>query len=201
MMRRRLPIGSIMLSIMLAWGCGSRPGSAEDSQPPDGGPVADGPQPSSWRFVPEDDGSASPAVVLRQSDGTTGSGVSDVWIDVVVRGVASLQGVAFRLAFDPQQVKVAASEEGQVWQQSSVKHVARFAVRTEGELWAGLGHVGSGGLAAPGSGVTVARVRLTPVGSGTIPIMFRKHHNIVLDAKGTAVKVEWLGGQLEPSSK
>ena len=116
---------------------------------------------------------------------------------MVAQKIGSLQGVAFRLTFDPGALEVLETEAGQAWQLSSTQNVHRFKVRPEGELWAGLGHVGTGSLSAV-SPVTLARVKVRPKGAAPIKIGFRAKHNLVLDTDGTAVETRWLGGELRP---
>lgn len=188
-MRTSMVAAAFLIGLALP-ACGSRASNPSDAGP-DGAPDAG--QPGAWSFVSGDDGS-SPAVVL-QADGAPRGG--EVWLKVVARGVPSLQGVAFRLSFDPQRVQVLESEEGDVWALSSVKHVARFATRKEGELWAGLGHLGQGSLVAQ-SETTLARVKVAVKGGGEATIGFRAGHNMVLTTQGAALKSAWLGGRLSP---
>lgn len=188
-MRASMVAAAVLLIGVAVAGCGSRASAPSDAGA-DGAPDA---SPTAWSFVSDDDGS-SPAVVL-QADGALQGG--EVWLKVVARGVPSLQGVAFRLSFDPQRVQVLESEEGDVWALSSVKHVARFATRKEGELWAGLGHVGQGSLVAQ-SETTLARVKVAVKGGGEATVGFRAGHNMVLTTQGTSLKSAWLGGKLSP---
>jgi len=185
------------LALGLSSGCSSRASDSPDAGPdgqilPDAGP--DGQVVTAWSYTSDDDGTASPAVVLDAEEGTGG----EVWLDVLVRGVSSLHGLAFRLRFDPKQVEVLSSEAGQVWQLSAVQSTHKFAVRPEGELWAGLAHMGDHGMAAQ-SATQVARVKLKLKGNGPIKVGFRDHHNLILDHQGQRVEADWLGGSFKPA--
>jgi hypothetical protein len=187
------------LALALSSGCTSRASDTADAGPdgqiqPDAGPDAQ--VVTAWDFHSDDDGTASPAVVLTAEKAQGG----EVWLDVQVRGLTSLHGLAFRLRFDPKQVEVLASEAGQVWQLSSVNTVNKFAVRDDGELWAGIAHMGDHGLVAQ-SETQVARVKLKLKGSAPIKVGFRDHHNLILDHKGQRVEADWLGGSFKPAAQ
>jgi hypothetical protein len=183
---------------LLAAGCGSsRTTPAADA----GGDAvlgSDATGPTTWSFSAEDDGSALKAASL-ELDGISGD---EAWLKVTVRGVSKLQGIAFRLKFDPQAVSVEESEIGPAWATSDFPDdvVSRFATRSEGELWAGIGFEGLLGLPASKEQV-VARVKVKLSGSKPLQVAFRPHHNLVLDTKGQGVEVKWLGGTFQPKAK
>jgi len=180
---------------LLAAGCGSRVASS-DSGLPDAGSSSDTRLPTGpWSFNPEDGGGASPAVALKP-DPAGGAGA----LLVVARGVPKLQGVAFRLSFDPKQVAVSRHEAGGSWYGSGKDLVSRFKVRPEGELWAGVGYSGSFSLAAE-SEVTLARLEVTLSGSTPAKLAFRVGRNLVIDPDGAKVKVSWLGGTFTRAAK
>lgn len=147
--------------------------------------------PVNLTFSSEDDGSASPAVALRL-DTIKGD---QAWLEVVGRGISQLQGLAFRLTYDPDALQVDQTEAGPGWPAST--SVARFAARPEGELWAGIGHKGKGSLNAQDT-VVLARLKVKLLANGALA--FRDLHNMVLDPEGQAVKVSWLGGTFEADS-
>jgi hypothetical protein len=143
--------------------------------------------PTDWKFVAEDSGQ-SPAVALKleQLDGDKAT------LLVIGRGLTPLQGVAFRLTFPPQQVKVSSSEAGAAWGGA----LSRFATRAEGELWAGIGQKGAHGISTTGD-LELARVVLQLSGTTAIKVGFRAYRNVVLDPKPQRVTATWLGGSFE----
>lgn len=207
-MSKRMALRTMLLTMAVLGGaCSSRATNVSGDQGPagdGGGPRADlGPSsdttplkpPSGWRFTSGDDGSALAAVSLRQAD--DGAPVGDtVTLEVLVRGVSQLQGVAFRLLFDPERVEVVSSEASELW---TTPFVAKFAPRAEGQLWAGIGNVGRRGRPASEPTV-VARVTLRVKGAAAValPLALPAHRGQVVDAMGSAVDVTWIGGQLVP---
>jgi hypothetical protein len=192
-MTRRL---NVLVLVMALAGCSSRASNPGADAGADAvAPGADASNPAGYRFEPEGAPGTSAAVFLRAEKAVSAGGA--LWLEVVAQKIGSLQGVAFRLTFDPGALEVLETEAGQAWQLSSTQNVHRFKVRPEGELWAGLGHVGTGSLSAV-SPVTLARVKVRPKGAAPIKIGFRAKHNLVLDTDGTAVETRWLGGELRP---
>jgi len=188
-------LAAAALLLALGAGCESSSGQPADAGT-DGPGTSDSTLPSAWTFTAAYDGQTTPAVALKADAADKGQ----VWLEVWARGVSSLQGVAFRLSFEPQQLQVLKGEAAPVWSEGSAKLASKFAARPEGELWAGVGHVGSRGVAATEM-TLVARVQLQLKGSTPIKIDFRAHHNILLDPKGQAVKAEWFGGEFKPVTK
>jgi hypothetical protein len=189
----------VLSTVLIAAGCGSSrtaPGADAGGDAVVGSDAVTGP--ITWSFSPEDDGSAPKAASLTL-DGIAGD---EAWLEVTVRGVPKLQGIAFRLKFDPQAVSVEEHEIGPAWASSDFPDdvISRFATRSGGELWAGIGFKGLLGLPASEEQV-VARVKVKLAGGKPLEVAFRPHHNLVLDSKGQGVKVEWLGGTFEPISK
>jgi len=182
---------SLLLAVSLA-ACGSR---GPTDQVADGGaPGGDGSSASSccWSFEAETAGGPSVGLDLASIDGDRAT------IRVVARGVASLQGVAFRLRYDPTQLAVERALPGKAWGLSSVKSVSRFtAHRKQGELWAGVGHLGRGGLPASAEvELATVQVRLL-VSGGKVPVRFAPFHGLVMDPDGRTVKVTWRNGLLK----
>lgn len=176
--------------ILLASACGDRTSPALDAGGGDAGVQPDATSGLIWSFKADDDGSAAPAVALRQGSITGDS----AWLEVVARGAPKLQGVAFRLQYDPKQLAVTKSEAGSAW--GTAKIASSFAARSEGELWAGVGHVGVKALDAF-KDVVVARVQVKLSGSGPIKLTFREYHNLCLDTDGKAIAGKWLAGRFE----
>jgi hypothetical protein len=117
-----------------------------------------------------------------------------VTVDVVARGVAAVQGVAFRLLLEPRRVAQVEAEAGQAW---SAEYVARFVRRPGGDLWAGVGHVGKWGLDAT-AGVVIARVRLSLADDDPVELAFGEPASVVIDPDGHPVTgLRWLGGRFE----
>lgn len=150
-----------------------------------------------WSFTAEDGGTELKAASLQLE----GIANDEAWLKVTVRGVPKLQAIAFRLRFDPQAVSVEESVPGPAWEASDYPDdvVSKFATRSEGELWAGLGFKGLLGLNASKEQV-VARIKVKLSGGKPLQVAFRPHHNLVLDTKGQDVKVKWLGGTFQPTS-
>jgi hypothetical protein len=193
-MRARIHCLVLATSLLSLWGCDSRSISlAADSGPgrPDVGGAGDGGGgPTVWRFFAEDDGGAPQAVALKL-DSLAGDQAT---LNVVLRGVDALQGVAFRVRFDPQQVQVTKTEVGSAWTASGAEVVSRLVTQPEGEVWAGIGHAGSHGFSAAQE-VVVARLQVKLQGGSKSPLSFRPQHNLVLDPEAQPVAVSWLGGE------
>jgi hypothetical protein len=185
----------VLLVALLLGGCGSRVASG-DSGVSDAGPGSDAQLPTGpWAFIPEDNGSVSPAVALRPDPaGDVGA------LLVVARGVARLQGLAVRLRFDPKQVTMSKHEVGGSWYGSGKDLVSQMKARPEGELWAGIGYSGSFSLDAQ-SEVTLARLQVKLSGSTPAQLAFRAGRNLVIDPDGARVKVTWLGGTFVRAAK
>ena len=176
------------------------------------GRAADSAGPAALRFEANVDPGGGPAVFLRavERDAVVGD---TFWLEVVAHRVPGLQGVAFRLVFDPGALEVRETVAADVWRRGPGQTVHRFKVRPDGELWAGLGHVGRRSFPATRP-VALARVKLhlkagaakSPgAGSGppgataaALSIGFRPGHNLVLGADGGRVGVRWSGGVLRP---
>lgn len=181
-------IAALLTLSLLAAACGDRNSAATTDAGADTGVQPDATPAGAWTFKADDDGSA-PGVAL-QLDTVQGE---TAWLKVVTRGAPTLQGVAFRLTHDPKQVSVLKSEAGTVWGSTAV---SKFTARDDGELWAGVGHVGVKALDASKETV-VARVQLKLSGSGPIKVGFRPHHNLCLGTDGKSIKATWLGGTFE----
>jgi hypothetical protein len=185
-MRTRLLIAALA---WLASGCSSSAPSTADTGPDRGLPAPDGPQvPRTWKFTPEDTGQ-SPAVAMKL-ESLAGD---EATLVLVGRGMSALQGIAFRLTFPPQQVTVSRSEVGAAWAASGHPVLSRFAPRSEGELWGGVGHQGPHGLAAE-DGAELARIKLHLSGDLPVTLGFRAQHNLALDPGLKRLTVSWLGG-------
>jgi hypothetical protein len=182
----------ILLVIVCCAGCGERV-AGSDSGTPDAGPRADSqpPPPSGpWAFMPEDDGSVSPAIALRPDPA---AGVPGALL-LVARGIPKLQGIAFRLRYDVKSLTPGKQEVAAGWYGSGKDLVSRIVARPEGELWGGIGYSGSHGLDASGE-VVLLRLVLTPgAGPGPLAVGFRPGRNLVLDPNASKVAVSWLGG-------
>jgi hypothetical protein len=160
----------------------------------DGGTQKDGPAgldtpaPLHWTFVPDSDQGAPQAVWLQleslQGDLAT--------LQIVVKGVATLQGIAFRLSFDPQAIEIVQGERGQDWPNQPAS-VSAFAIKPKGELWAGLGFKNHHGLDASAPTI-VAKTMLRLRGPSPAALKFRAARNLLIDPKGQPIAVSWLGG-------
>jgi hypothetical protein len=187
--RLNLALIAPLLTLTLVAACGDRNTPAVPDAGADTGVQPDTTTAAAWTFSADDDGT-TPGVAL-QADTIQGD---SAWLKVVVRGVPTLQGVAFRLTHDPKQATVTTSGAGTVWGSAGV--VSKFAARDDGELWAGVGHVGTKALDASKDTV-VARVQLKLSGSGPIKVGFRPHHNLCLGTDGKSITATWLGGTFE----
>lgn len=196
---------SVFVAALLFIGCSSSnsqsPGSGSDSRVGDGGRnerdgtsfSSDTQSASDWNFIAQDDGKTSPAAYL-SLESCEGN---NAWLQVVVRGVSQLQGIAFRLKYDPQQLEVLDHQQGDAWTIGTwVPTASNFAVKKEGELWAGIGFQGTHGFTAT-SDTVVARVQLALKGNEPIAVNFRDYHNLIIDPQATAVKVAWMGGTFQ----
>jgi hypothetical protein len=183
------------LAALASTGCSSDPAPAADTGvAADGTDAGEAGSSTGFTFVPKDTGKETVAVALKlDSQDATG-----YQLKVVVRGVSTLQGVAFRLSFDPQHVQIVKSKESSAWAAASTSTIAKFATRTsEGELWGGVGFLGVVGMDAT-SETTVAYVRVAPSGASATSLSFRESHNVVLLTSGTSASPTWLGGTFEP---
>lgn len=189
-MRRSIHVISFSLLLALG-GCGDN-GGTDDARSGDGAAEDAGPGTAqSWTFSAEDVGDVSPAILLRAESIEQGLAT----LSLVGRGIDKLQGLAFRLTFDPQAITVVTSKPGSIWPADNIVH--RFKSRAEGELWAGIAHKGPRSLAATTDEV-LAEVTLELGGIDPQEISFRPRHNLVLDPEGRAVTVQWLGGTFNP---
>jgi len=183
-----LVVGGLAVALALVAGCGGKAITLADGGPTvgDQGPV--GPA-GPWTFVP--DAASGAAAVSLKLETVLGDRAS---LLVVARGVPALQGIAFRLAFDPARLTVSKTEQSPAWTAGSwFPTVARFAPRASGELWAGLGYVGSHALDASHE-VTLARLEVDLTGNDPIPLGFRPSRNLVTDPANSPVPVGWVGG-------
>jgi hypothetical protein len=101
-----------------------------------------------------------------------------------------VQGVAFRLGFDRERIGVEHFQVGPKW---PADVVAKFAVQPNGELWAGVGHIGAKTIAAQ-SQLVVARVEITLRGNEPAVLSFLAPHCQVLTATNKPAETSWLGG-------
>ena len=190
--------GLAVLLALVGLGCSGTPSAGADAGAGhDGlGSGSDGGGGSgAWVFVREDNGQETSAVAL-ELEGVKGD---EATLKVVARGLSELHSVAFRLVFDPKAVTVTRQELGAVWGGAQGRMISRFAVRPEGELWAGIGHVGKGAVRA-NAAASVARVTVKLSGAGPIELGFRAKHNAALaPALGTTYKPVWLGGMFKRS--
>ncbi|MCA9668567.1 MAG: hypothetical protein KC503_23405 [Myxococcales bacterium] len=193
-------IMAFVMALLLA-ACG-------DSQPPAGSDAAvadsqsgDGATPTpdtkplgAWTFTPDapQGGQATSVDIVAASiEGDKAT------LELRVRGVAQLQGVAFRLRYDAARVSIGTTERASAWGAQQV--VDRFAARDapgeklDGELWGGIGYLGPRGLAASAQTV-LARVQVTLSGADPIHVDFRPAHNVLLTPELRSLPAEWLGG-------
>jgi len=190
--------GVALVTVLLASGCTSRLPGGQTGE--DGGVTGDAADSTTkpdaqrplgeWRFVSDDEGGAAEAVALRAKsiDGNSAT------IEVTLRGVPQLQGVAFRLGFPAERVTVKDHERSPAW---SDPNVAEFAVRPEGEIWGGIGHVGAWGISAERE-LVVATLQLELSGSEPIDLAFDAPRAMVLSAEdGRPVEMTWLGGRFQ----
>lgn len=189
--RKRIDVHTILLAtvsltLVLGSGCSDRAAG----QGGDGGPAGDLTLAKTFAFVPDDDGS-SPALFLRAAGPSEGN---ELALELVARGIAQLQGVAFRLLLSPQ-LELLSTKAGPDFGEPAA--VARFK-RVGDELWAGIGRRGLSGVDAQSVERVVATLRLRVRAAGNVPLAFRPHHQLVLEAeKGQSVEVSWHGGHLE----
>lgn len=180
-------LATLCLTLVVASGCGDR----ATNQGGDGGPGSDLSLATTFAFVPDDDGS-SPALFLRAAGPSEGT---EIELEVVARGIAQLQGVAFRLLLSPQ-LEVSSTKAGTDFDEPAA--IARFK-RVGDELWAGIGRRGQNGVDAQSIERVVAKLRLRVRAAGNVPLAFRPHHQLVLESdKGQSVDARWFGGHFEP---
>jgi hypothetical protein len=150
------------------------------------GPVPSGP----WTFVP--DPAAGPALAALEVESIDGN---RAWLRLVLQGVPELQGIAFRLRFQPDRLEVKRSEQGPGWSAGSgwFPTAARFASRPGGERWGGIGFIGAHALDATGK-MVLARLEVELTGADPIPLSFPPRRNLVIDQHNNPVQVGWRGG-------
>lgn len=180
-----------LLALLALAACSSPSPQPGDAGPDHKAPSPDGPAASEWAFVADAVQSPAISVDLESLSG------DEATLVLTGRGIAALQGIAFRLSFPPQQVEVVSSEVGAAWG-SGFSVLARFATRPEGELWGGIGHQGPHGM--PAEGAELARLVLRLSGEAPIELAFRPQRNLALDPGFKRVKVSWLGGRFERRS-
>jgi hypothetical protein len=177
-----------LLALLLLAACSSPSQQPGDAGPDQTAPLPDGPAASEWAFIAD---AVQPPAISVELVSLSGD---EATLVLTGRGMSTLQGVAFRLSFPPQQVEVVSSEVGAAWS-SGYSVLARFATRPEGEIWGGIGHQGSHGI--PGEGVELARLVLRLSGEAPIKLAFRPQRNLALDPGLKRLKVSWLGGRFE----
>jgi hypothetical protein len=192
--RIRLPLWTLTLGLALALSaCSSRTtqqGGDQGGIHLDAG--SDALPTRDYTFVPDDDGKQSPAVALKLLGGPKSG---ELELAVVARGVAKLQGVAFRLQL-PSGVELISTAGGPDF--AAPTGVAKLK-QVDRELWAGVGRRGRVGVDAASVERTIATLKLRVQATGALPLTFRPHHNLVLESEnGKSVEVSWLGGTLKP---
>jgi len=150
-----------------------------------------------FTFVPDDDGKTSPAITLRLASQNGKPGADDtLQLEVIARGIATLQGVAFRLVLP---VGVTLSGSGQAGPEFGVSNAVFRVAQSGSELWLGVGRRGFSGVDASTVERTVATFALRVNRAAATALPFREHHGLVLDSEtGRKVEVTWLAGRLEP---
>lgn len=179
-----------LLALALVAGCSAPRSSAGDGAVGDDGLLEHDSLLTSgrWKFVAAA-APTEPAVLVHlvQIDGDQAT------VDVVVQGVPQIQAIAYRLRYDVARLQVAESYKSELW---SAPSVARFAPRADGELWAGIGHIGLHTVSA-GEMVSVSRHLLKLDGADPIALDFIAHRGQLLGKDMQSVAAKWVGGRFE----
>lgn len=175
------------LIAMLFSGCSSDNKSATAVEPLPA--VGQEPAPlGPWTMTSPDDGKAATATFL-QLEKIEGN---QAFLLLKVRGVQTMQGIAFRLAYPPAQVHVVKIEETDVFTKTGNKYLARFTPRPEGEIWGGIGFVGYAPMTTDQE-IVAARLQVELAGADPVTINFRDSHNAILGTDMAKVESAWFG--------
>lgn len=152
-------------------------------------PLPANPDGTTWSFVPA---AADAASIVRLEQESIN--LDEATLKLTAVGIPELGGLAFRLVFDPRAVEIAGTEVSSSWP-SPTERVEKLTTRPEGELWAGISHLGRKAMDARAPTV-LARIKVRLRGTGTIELGFRPMRNLALSpASPEPLPVTWLGGR------
>lgn len=153
-------------------------------------PTREAPPPPVEAFSPEPAVDTAPTIALRGR----GDGLERVTVDVVATNVADVQGVAFRLSWDPETLAFLGADGSSAFTRNAIRLAKEGSPGQLAVAWTERG--------AP-RGIDATRV--TVLGTVTFAvrdpsrataIAFRPDRSTVMDRNGNSVAVTWRGGRV-----